>query len=870
MKLNTIMKTDDDSNSLRQRIDKEVDILSRIFFLGIHRYYYYCYDTVLNGTAEQIRTSFYVPDPKRKTTKRTKKGQNVQIKEELKKNRDVKAYNNLDSVEKIRDIIHQLFRTKVHRSRDRVVNVPGFDNLYRQNSIPTYRVENTNAFLALTKLYDTNVYNNTQKLFKQINTVFKYLLCKEIDTNVDDETFKELKKYYCQRAYETTRYLFKGDDDEDNNSDEDSDDDSIPNEEMRKEIDLTLVDSALILFVKEIVQPFDFDTYPNGKGVFQHVRNRKTFYRYLPSLIRLQKFVTLQVRESVSKRRKRKHRRRKNRSKAAKTKPARNVPPVKPAKKIKKKKKECNENKKFYPRLKTFVAVPTTTYHSKHIKIDAGALHQLYKKSELQPKHTYYNTFVEAKHEKFHADYQLPIPQMWFRFFHLERFIGYKKNNLPYKGIGPAPWQFASMTTNGVAVSVELKRLKESAIEDIKAKQNSTFVAKKRKKTKSLAVPTHIQEAFDNGNYDEVVSIDIGVRNIVSVTRRQYSVDQSNKCTSYENSFNIRGKDYHYWSKSKHYNRELKKLTNNFDNNCIAQFKKDSCDDTTKSLFAHQLRSFNPLDTPSHKTHYFERYVQFKLKHFQEGFKVYGTKNVKNLGFSRRLSKQQADIKLCKRVLGLNENNKRHRRANNEVLKNDTVFPPLQSSGRKLFLIGNGGDSNSSAIKGHIRSMGSNRFVENLKHIAHTSKIKIDTMYVNEAFTSKNCSRCFKEVELTPKTKFRQAICRKCSPNDDVELPDIVMVKPHKTVVKKAMNSWTTPKRKKKRHINKDRRVTISEEAAEKLTQIRLPKPKQINLHCHTRTMDRDINASLNINHVGCCTLSNKPLHPNFSRKKKN
>ena len=108
-----------------------------------------------------------------------------------------------------------------------------------------------NAFLAMVKLYHTNVYNNVQQLYKRLLHYFRYELCKELD--VDDDNYTEIKKQKYKVAYETVRYLFNTKPNGDNPNDTGCDEASV--------------DFDLVLSVEEVLKPFDFDQYENGKGI---------------------------------------------------------------------------------------------------------------------------------------------------------------------------------------------------------------------------------------------------------------------------------------------------------------------------------------------------------------------------------------------------------------------------------------------------------------------------------------------------------------------------------------------------------------------------------------------------------------------------
>ena len=78
------------------------------------------------------------------------------------------------------------------------------------------------------------------------------------------------------------------------------------------------------------------------------------------------------------------------------------------------------------------------------------------------------------------------------------------------------------------------------------------------------------------------------------------------------------------------------------------------------------------------------------------------------------------------------------------------------------------------------------------------------------------------------------------------------------------MNEWPIIKVRKRRHQDKRKRITISQQAEEKLRQLRACKEIVPNNEMRTRTHDRDKNAADNIAYLALCKLQNVNVNENF------
>lgn len=120
---------------------------------------------------------------------------------------------------------------------------------------------------------------------------------------------------------------------------------------------------------------------------------------------------------------------------------------------------------------------------------------------------------------------------------------------------------------------------------------------------------------------------------------------------------------------------------------------------------------------------------------------MYITNKLMNLTFERRIEKQKAEARLCKRILGLNENSKMERRNNGSNLDDgmfkNTLLDTVNVNRKVLITIGNGGEG---LAKGYVASMGQQKLKQQLIHIAHTCHVNIDVQFGSEQYTSKQCS----------------------------------------------------------------------------------------------------------------------------------
>lgn len=269
-----------------------------------HRYYALVYDTIFTQSEKQIRRLFYYdkkrPKKQKKETddeeesdtllpekfrKKPKMIKNILINKSTA--RQEKPYENTLPLDRIRDCFRDTARQRQRLKRS--IPVPLFDELIYDVKKEGIKIQN--AFNRGTKTYETNLYNNLQLMYKRLRMAFKYILNKQIDDNVIGDEYTEAKKRNGYIVYKTLQHLFYDQQYEEEKGKNNKKNAKRKRKNHKPEPQQNLIRAQLITFVKEILRPFDFDVATDGKGVFNEVYHRTNYYRYIPALIRLQRYV---------------------------------------------------------------------------------------------------------------------------------------------------------------------------------------------------------------------------------------------------------------------------------------------------------------------------------------------------------------------------------------------------------------------------------------------------------------------------------------------------------------------------------------------------------------------------------------------------
>lgn len=142
-------------------------------------------------------------------------------------------------------------------------------------------------------------------------------------------------------------------------------------------------------------------------------------------------------------------------------------------------------------------------------------------------------------------------------------------------------------------------------------------------------------------------------------------------------------------------------------------------------------------DEPSQKSSDYMKYLHSRLKWFNEGTAAYMQRQVCNLKFDKFKSTQQQMTKMAQEIVG-------------EVTVHRNTIPSHADHSKKRLFVGDCSTPSNSAVKGHRRSPGDKPICRFSKQWPNTIVIRQD-----EFRTSRNCSRCFAELDSVESSKDR-------------------------------------------------------------------------------------------------------------------
>lgn len=183
-------------------------------------------------------------------------------------------------------------------------------------------------------------------------------------------------------------------------------------------------------------------------------------------------------------------------------------------------------------------------------------------------------------------------------------------------------------------------------------------------------------------------------------------------------------------------------------------------------------------DEPSNKSPDYMTYIRSRLKWFNAGTAAYMQRPIYNMNFDKYRSTQQKMTKMAQEIVG-------------EVNVHRRKSMPT-SSPKKCHIVFVGDCSTpstpaNSTVKGHRRSPGDKPICRYIRQRPNTIVIKQD-----EFRTTRNCSRCFEELDDVESSKKRLKICKKfCRPAEDSMTATEVSTYSNKQYIRQRMKEVT-------------------------------------------------------------------------------
>lgn len=237
-------------------------------------------------------------------------------------------------------------------------------------------------------------------------------------------------------------------------------------------------------------------------------------------------------------------------------------------------------------------------------------------------------------------------------------------------------------------------------------------------------------------------------------------------------------------------------------------------------------------------------YIRSRLKWFNDGTAAYMQRQVYNMNFEKFRMTQQQMTKMAQEIVGdVNIHRSKSR-------------PPCKPKKFHVVFVGDCSTPANSPVKGHRRSPGGKPIIRFLKQRPNTIVLKQD-----EFRTTRNCSRCFEELDSVESSKDRLKICKKiCKPAEDSMAATEVSTYTNKQHIRWQMDKVAIPKptqteRQQRVNMNRIDRWTVSDKISmdERRNMAsrryeRDPSAEQRNI-----LWNRDVNAARNIMNLGLC-----------------
>lgn len=253
-------------------------------------------------------------------------------------------------------------------------------------------------------------------------------------------------------------------------------------------------------------------------------------------------------------------------------------------------------------------------------------------------------------------------------------------------------------------------------------------------------------------------------------------------------------------------------------------------------------------EEPSQRSPQHMKYLDSKLKWFNEATTAYMQRAMVNLKFAKFQSTQKAMYKIAKEIVGFNDIH--HSRQHLPQHKTNVV------------LIGNCATPSNSCVKGHLRSPGVKPIVRYLKQLPNTF---VDPN-IDEFRTTKNCSRCYNDLHDVESSRQRLKLCNNCQPADDSVLANEVSTYRKKREIEDLMapikQRHPKPKqlqRAKRIYMQREKRWTEDDKLriAERRKNLSIKYTPTTKATKYKLWWNRDSNAARNIMYLGLCSYNN-------------
>lgn len=340
-----------------------------------------------------------------------------------------------------------------------------------------------------------------------------------------------------------------------------------------------------------------------------------------------------------------------------------------------------------------------------------------------------------------------------------------------------------------------------------------------------------------------VSGVDLGIRNVAATVIRTWN-KQNDSIVTHESNVLHKSKDYHYKAGFHKRRRKHKKILGPFDE----KYKTDRQSDG---------------EEPSQKSGDYMKFLRSRLKWFNKGTDAYMQRPIVNMKFEKFNHTQKQMVKMAQEIVG--EVDVHH-------TKKQTMQKTQTSRPKKchIVFVGDYSTPANSTVKGHRRSPGDKPICRYIRQRPNTIVLRQD-----EFRTTKNCSRCFSELDNVESSKERLKICTKfCKPADDSMPAKEVSTYSNKQSVRRQMRSTGLIK-----PTQLQRKERVCMERAERWTatdKIRIHKRRTISSTSYNPPdeklnglWNRDINAARNIVYLGLCQYG-RHIDPEFLHIEKN
>lgn len=370
-----------------------------------------------------------------------------------------------------------------------------------------------------------------------------------------------------------------------------------------------------------------------------------------------------------------------------------------------KKSKTKTKLKRKHPKIRPMNIIPIFKYRRQHLRIDNDGLFRIVTQLKQLPKRSItsgmnidFPEFVKRKDE------------FWNKYFDMEKI-----ETIRYKNKQKLKFHY-HIQTDGVSVTLLYDTLPSEE------KSNDRLDRIKRK--------------FENKEYRNVTSIDVGYNTYLATVRKDTKTD-------IEYNFTLKSKSYHRSTQMNCRKKHAEII--------VGEYERDA---------AHDRESQPEMPSPTAIDVW--PYIRHRLKFLERGIAVYTKREYASLAFWKYHAIQQ---------------------------RTDTITRRLTNNCPTLLLIGGAEFSANSPIKGHIRCPGIRKITKAINKYKNC-----DYVFVDEYKTSQLCGICLTPFVGPKSARFKT--CIHCPKAEHIikKATAIVSKKPKRLMQKERREGQQTPK----------------------------------------------------------------------------